>query len=85
MKNKLIDLNNHLFAALERLSDEDLTSDELKQEIDRSKSITNVSKQIVDIAKVSLEAQKHMDDFGYDRKEKKLPEMFIEYKGSGNA
>ena len=32
MKNTLVDLNNHLFAELERLSDEDLTSEELEAE-----------------------------------------------------
>ena len=43
MKNKLVDLNNHLFAELERLSDEDLQGDELTAEIDRAKAITGVS------------------------------------------
>ena len=36
MKNKLVDLNNHLFAEMERLSDEDLQGDELTAEIDRA-------------------------------------------------
>ena len=31
MKNKLTDLNNHLFAQLDRLSDENLSADELAQ------------------------------------------------------
>ena len=35
MKNKLTDLNNHLFAELERLSDEDLQGEELTAEINR--------------------------------------------------
>ena len=48
MNNKLSDLNNHLFAEIERLSDEELNEDELKSEIDRARAITSVSKQIIE-------------------------------------
>lgn len=57
MKNKLTDLNNHLFAQLERLGDEDLDSEKLKDEIARSKAITAVSSQIVNNARLALDAQ----------------------------
>lgn len=57
MKNKLTDLNNHLFAQLERLSDEDLKGDALKEEINRSKAVTGVSKEIVANARLALDAQ----------------------------
>ncbi len=57
MQNKLVDLNNHLFAQMERLSDESLTADELEKEVIRSKSIVSVSDQIVSNAKVVLAAE----------------------------
>lgn len=33
MRNTLGDLNNHLFAQLERLSDEDIKGEELREEV----------------------------------------------------
>jgi hypothetical protein len=47
MKNKLTDLNNHLFAQIERLGDEKLTGDKLKQELERSKAVSSIAKDIV--------------------------------------
>lgn len=62
MKNKLVDLNDHLFAQLERLSDEDTTGDKLTEEIHRSKAITMVGRIIVDNARLVLDAQLALDD-----------------------
>ena len=61
MKNKLTDLNNHLFAQMERLGDEDLKGDELKEEIERARSVTNVAKQIVNNGNLVLNAQKALN------------------------
>jgi len=58
MKNTLADLNNHLFAQLERLGDETMTAEQLTSEISRAKSITDVSKEIVNNASLQLEAVK---------------------------
>lgn len=46
-KNKIINLNDHLFAQLERLGDENLKGDDLYEEIKRSMAITNVSEQVI--------------------------------------
>lgn len=56
MKNKLTDLNNHLFAQLERLSDEDLTAEQIAQEVQRADAIVSVSDQIVRNADLQLKA-----------------------------
>jgi hypothetical protein len=62
MKNKLIDLNNHLFAQLERLSDEKLTGERLKEEIGRSKAVSSVSRDIIDNARLALDAKIALGD-----------------------
>jgi hypothetical protein len=73
MKNTLSDLNNHLFAELERLGDEELTEEELEKEIKRAQSIVNVSGKIIDNAGLVLQAVKFQDDrMDID---KKLPKM----------
>jgi len=56
MKNKLIDLNNHMFAQLERLSDEELTGDALASEINRAKAIETLASKIIENAHLSLKA-----------------------------
>jgi hypothetical protein len=58
MKNTLGDLNNHLFAQLERLGDEELKGDELIDEINRCKAVTSVAKEIISNGSLVLEAQK---------------------------
>jgi hypothetical protein len=64
MKNKLTDLNNHLFAQLERLSDEDITADDLAKEIQRTDAISKVAMQIIDTANVAIDAAKLVADAG---------------------
>lgn len=56
MKNRLSDLNNHLFVQLERLSDENLTSEQVEQEVERAKAIVGVSSQIVGVAALQFKA-----------------------------
>ena len=63
MKNTLGDVNNHLFMQLERLNDEDLKGDKLTEEIERSKAITNVAKEIISNANIVLQARKYTTEY----------------------
>lgn len=75
MKNTLGDLNNHLFAQLERLGDEELKGDELREELERAKSISNVAKTIIDNAALVLDAQKAFNIQDKLNADAKLPKM----------
>lgn len=62
MRNTLTDLNNHLFAQLERLSDEDLKGEELKEELQRSSAVSKVAQNIINNGSLVLQAQKFKDE-----------------------
>jgi len=47
MKNTLVNLQNHLFMMIETLNDENLTGDELDQEIKRSLALNELAKTAV--------------------------------------
>lgn len=73
MKNKLIDLNNHLFAQIERLGDEELNKDKLTEEVERAKAVTDVAKRIIENGRLALDAKKAQSEFTGGLKE--LPDM----------
>lgn len=63
MKNTLGDLNNHLFAQMERLSDEDLKGEKLVEEMNRAKAVSDIAKQIISNGSLVLSAQKAADEY----------------------
>jgi len=65
MKNKLTDLNNYLFEQLERLNDDDLTSEELEVQLKKTKAVTEVSQNIINNAKQMVDSFKFMEKVGY--------------------
>lgn len=64
MKNKLSDLNNHLFAQLERLSDDDMTAEAIEHEAKRAEAIVSLADQITRNADLQLKAAKLFADHG---------------------
>jgi len=57
MKNTLGDLNNHLFAEIERLGDEEIKGEELNEEVRRATAMVGVASQIINNAALVLKAQ----------------------------
>ena len=78
MKNTLGDLNNHLFAQLERLGDEELNGDQLKEEILRAKAVTGLASQIIANGTLVLKGRQVQLEYGIDedpKSKKKIPPM----------
>ncbi|MEO6965124.1 MAG: hypothetical protein ABI076_04405 [Acidobacteriaceae bacterium] len=65
-KNRLSDLNDHLFAQIERLSDEGLASDSLEDEVKRGNAIVAVADQILRHTTLQVQAAKIVSDHGID-------------------
>lgn len=56
--NKISDLNDHLFAQLERLNDEEIKGEALDTEVTRAKAISNVAGQIIKANKLTIDAMR---------------------------
>lgn len=68
MRTGINDLNEYLFAQLDRLSNEDMTKEQLEIEINRAKAITNTARTIIENGELALEAKKHFDEYGVGEK-----------------
>lgn len=63
-KNKLTDLNDHLFAQLERLADEGIDADKIETEVKRAEAIVAVADKITGNAELQLKAAKLFAEHG---------------------
>ena len=72
-RNTLMDLNNHLFEQMERLNDDSLTDEGLKKEMQRAKSMSDVSGKIIENARLALDAEELQAEYG--RGKPNLPKM----------
>lgn len=60
--SNLGDLNEHLFNQLNRLSDDSLKGDDLKDEINRAKTVSDLSKRVIETGRLALDAERFKDD-----------------------
>lgn len=65
-KNRLTDLNDHLFAQLERLGNEDMTAEQIETEVKRGNAVVAVADQILRHATLQVQAAKIISDHGLD-------------------
>ena len=62
MKRSLGDLNEYLFDALDRLSNDDLEGEALKAEIDRANALTRIAERVIAGGDLALRALKLKDE-----------------------
>lgn len=61
-RNTLVDLNNHLFAQLERLDDESVKGEKLSEEIERAKAVSGIAKNVIENGRLVLSARQFQDE-----------------------
>lgn len=57
-RNGMNDLRDHLFAALERLNDDELTPEQLATEVEKAQAISNLSNSVINSAKAEVDFMK---------------------------
>ncbi|TGP22319.1 MULTISPECIES: hypothetical protein [unclassified Mesorhizobium] len=72
MKNRITDLNDHLFAQMERLAEEGLSGEKLEGEVQRTEAMIKIADAIVDNARLGIQAATLVANHG-DRFRKDLP------------
>lgn len=68
MKNTLSDLNNYLFESIERIQNDELSTEDLDKEIKRASAVTEVAKVVVANGELALKTMKHLNEYGYEAK-----------------
>lgn len=72
MKNRITDLNDHLFAQMERLAEEGLSGEKLEAEVQRTEAMVKIADKIVDNARLGIQAATLVANHG-DRFRRDLP------------
>lgn len=75
--SNLSELNKHLFAQLDRLSNDELKGDALKEEVSRAGAVNGICETILENANLQLQATKLVAEYrGLKEGAESLPEAF---------
>ena len=75
--SKLDDLNEYLFEELDRITNDDLSEEQLDKEIKRAASVTKIAQTIINNGNLALSAMNAVNEYGFNAKnpEKNIPKM----------
>ena len=75
--SKLDDLNEYLFLSLDRITNDDLSDEDLDREIKRAASVTKIAQTIINNGTLALSAMNAANEYGFNAKnpEKNIPKM----------
>ena len=64
MKNKLGNLDDHLFMAIERLNDEGLTAEQIESEARRADAIVDLADKVIENSRTKISAARLFAEHG---------------------
>ena len=57
-RNKISDLRDHLFAALERIDNDELSTEDLNKEMQKAEAVAQIGNVIINSAKIEIDFMK---------------------------
>lgn len=87
--NSLADLNEYLFSALDAITNDDLSDEQLQREINKAQAVTKVAETVIRNGELALKTMELVNEYGYTTEnggEVPLPGM-LRYglRSEGNA
>ena len=78
--SKLDDLNEYVFLSLDRITNDDLSDEDLDREIKRAASVTKIAQTIINNGNLALSAMHAVNEYGFNAQDpaRNIPKMLVE-------
>ena len=63
--NSLADLNEYLFSALDAITNDDLSDEQLQREINKAQAVTKVAETVIRNGELALKTMQLVNEYGY--------------------